>query len=128
MRVDRVSPAPAPAAPRAAPGAGGFAALLDSAGEARAAEAPPAAMLAGGIFAATERDGAVDQQARRHARAMLQALAALQLAVLDGQDGAARAALAGLASQAAQAEDPVLRLILREIGVRAAVELARGNT
>ncbi|MEJ0049131.1 MAG: flagellar assembly protein FliX [Rhodospirillales bacterium] len=37
----------------------------------------------------------------------------------------ARVLLARLAASAPEADDPVLRLILREIGVRAAVELAR---
>ena len=65
---------------------------------------------------------------------MLRALGALQLAMLDsaaahaGGDAeeAARAHLAALAHEAPQAEDPVLRLILREIAARAAAELARG--
>jgi hypothetical protein len=59
---------------------------------------------------------------------MLQALAALQLAVLGGTAAEARARLAELAAQPAEATDPLLRLILREIGARAAVELARGET
>ena len=65
-----------------------------------------------------------DRQARRHGRAMLQALGAMQLSLLDGDDVAVRA-LADLAAQVPEADDPVLRLILQEIGVRAAVELAR---
>ena len=70
-----------------------------------------------------------DKEARRHGRALLQALGAIQLALLDAghedEGGEARAQLARLAAAAAPADDPVLRLILREIGVRAAVELAR---
>ena len=69
----------------------------------------------------------IDRQARRHGRAMLQALGAVQLSMLDGGGDAARAQLAAAAAQAPAAHDPVLRLILREISLRAAVELARGD-
>jgi hypothetical protein len=127
MRIDRISPLASPPAPRRA-AAPGFAALLESPGEAAAAEAAQPAALAAGIFAAAADAEAADSRARRHGKAMLQALAALQLAVLGGSEGAARAKLAELAGQAPQADDPVLRLIMREIGVRAAVELARGGT
>jgi hypothetical protein len=85
------------------------------------------AWLQAGIADALGRE-ARDKQARRHGRAMLQALGAVQLAVLGGDDGQARTALAALACAAEdrhEADDPVLQLILREIGVRAAVELAR---
>jgi hypothetical protein len=76
------------------------------------------------VFART----AQDRRARRHGRAMLQALGAVQLAMLGGDGQQARGALAKLASTAEDvipADDPVLRLVLREIEVRAAVELAR---
>jgi hypothetical protein len=70
-----------------------------------------------------------DKEARRHGRALLQALGAIQLALLGSdlavEGGEAHAQLARLAASAPLADDPVLRLILREIGVRAAVELAR---
>jgi hypothetical protein len=127
MRVDRITPAPALAALRTAPAETGFAALLDSAAGAAAAEAPQAAATAGAIVAAARHADTADRHARRHAKAMLQALAALQLAVLDGEEAEARAQLAALASLPAEADDPVLRLILREISARAAVELARGE-
>jgi hypothetical protein len=65
-----------------------------------------------------------DRKARRHGRAMLQALGALQVVLLEG-GGPAAEALSHLAADVPEADDPVLRLILREIGVRAAVELAR---
>jgi hypothetical protein len=67
---------------------------------------------------------AADRKARRHGRAMLRALGALQVSLLDGTATEAQA-LAQLAAGAPEADDPILRLILREIGVRAAVELAR---
>jgi hypothetical protein len=128
MRVDRVSPPPARPATRTGRGAPGFASLLNSTASATPPEAVQALAQAAD-FAATAFDpGSADRQARRHARAMLQALAALQRAVLGGAPGEARAQLAALADQPAQADDPVLRLILREIGARAAVELARGET
>jgi len=138
MGVDRVSPgvpglaqgvAPRGApglAPGPSPGAPGFADLL----------APAAPQTAGATQAATpcalafdeaDRRAASDRQARRHGRDMLQALGALQLAMLGGGEAAARAQLAGLAEAAPAAHDPVLRLILREISLRAAVELARGG-
>jgi hypothetical protein len=70
-----------------------------------------------------------DKEARRHGRALLRALGAIQLALLGSgqadEGGEAHTQLARLAATAPQADDPVLRLILREIGVRAAVELAR---
>ncbi len=94
-----------------------------------AAEAPSGVMAptAAGqtAYAAAYQAEMADREARRHGRAMLQALAALQMAVLDGSAAEARGSLAALAGRAAQAHDPVLRLILREIGVRAAVELGR---
>lgn len=68
-----------------------------------------------------------DRAARRHGHAVLDALASLQLARLrpGGPGGEARATLAALACGGADAADPALRLILREIALRAAVELAR---
>jgi hypothetical protein len=135
MRVDRISPPPPK--PRAAAGrsAAGFATMLESAAGAAAAPAPeePApspetAALAAEIYAAGAQAEAVDQQARRHGRAMLQAMAALQTAMLGGGEAQARAHLARLAAQTTPADDPILRLILREIGLRAAVELARLTT
>jgi hypothetical protein len=128
MRVDRVSAPPARPATRPASGAAGFAGLLEDAAPAAAAAPPHALPPVADILAAEADAGVADRQARRHARAMLQALAALQLAVLGGTAAEARARLAELAAQPAEATDPLLRLILREIGARAAVELARGET
>jgi hypothetical protein len=56
---------------------------------------------------------------------MLRALRDLQAALLSGPQDAASATLANLAAQMPETDDPVLRQILREIGARAAVELAR---
>ena len=128
-------------APTADPAGGAFAALLpsDAATPAAAARAngstQAAAALGGmawieaGVAEALARD-AQDREARRHGKAMLQALGAVQHAMLGGDDDQARSALAALANTAQdghEADDPVLKLILREIGVRAAVALARGD-
>jgi hypothetical protein len=141
MGVDRVGPRTGPAAPDGAATPrddNAFAAFLpppDTPHAAPAGAPPPAATLSGlacleaGIADALARQ-ARDKQARRHGRAMLQALGAVQLALLAGDDGQARAALAALAATAIaghEADDPVLQLILREIAVRAAVELARDD-
>ncbi len=137
--VDRVGPRGFPASssdPSAPRDDGGFASLLPGAGApapgAASGTTPPAtlsgvAWLQAGVADALARE-ARDKEARRHGRAMLQALGAVQLAVLGGDDGQARCALAALACTAGgkhEADDPVLQLILREIEVRAAIELAR---
>jgi len=72
-----------------------------------------------------DEDEVLDRQARRHGKAMLEALAGLQMAVLGGDAGSGRARLVELSKAPPEAADPVLRLILREINIRAAVELAR---
>jgi hypothetical protein len=128
MRVDRLSAPQARPAARTPRGGTGFAALIDEAVAAAPAEAPQALAPAADSVAAGPDAATADRQARGHARAMLQALAALQQAVLGGPADAAIAHLAELAGQPAEANDPVLRLILREIGARAAVELARFET
>jgi hypothetical protein len=122
----------APAAPaRPARGTAGFGALLDTPDEVRAqgeAEATAAVTLPMSYDIAHDAVRA-DRDARRHGRALLHALGAMQLALLGSGDsdeaGEATAQLARLAASEPAADDPVLRLILREIGVRAAVELAR---
>jgi hypothetical protein len=113
-------------------GAAAFAALLAQETTEAAEVVPPEAV--GGV----PRRGEVvnDRTARRHGRAMLHALGALQLALLlpptpdpeADREEDARAHLADLARRMPAAEDPVLRLILREISVRAAVELARSDS
>jgi hypothetical protein len=137
--IDRVGAGGFPTAPSEATAPrddGGFAALLAGNGAVAAGPAvgaAPSATLSGvawlqaGVADALARE-ARDKEARRHGRAMLQALGKVQLAVLGGDDGQARCALAALACTAGskhEADDPVLQLILREIAVRAAVELAR---
>ncbi|MFQ3622898.1 MAG: flagellar assembly protein FliX [Acetobacteraceae bacterium] len=73
-------------------------------------------------IAAGERDA----RARAQAEAILDELAALQLGLLAGRLPEARIrALAALAHAGERAADPALAAIAAEIGVRAAVELAR---
>ncbi len=141
MPIDRVrgpgdAPAPGPQRPAGAQDDGGFSAMLSPRAAAAASEAGAAPALSAmalvqagvdDVFART----AQDRRARRHGRAMLQALGAVQLAMLGGDGQQARGALAKLASTAGDvipADDPVLRLVLREIEVRAAVELARAES
>jgi hypothetical protein len=138
MQVERVRPGATPVATRKAAAADGFSQLLETrpeggavedAGGASAAAAPGAPVAAAPLSGLMSYEQACervqsDRNARRHGRAMLQALRALQVVVLEDGDTAA-AALSHLAADIPEADDPVLRLILREIGVRAAVELAR---
>ena len=117
---------PAPAAPRSAAASGGF-----TVGSAPAATPPAAAPLARPasvdamlllqeVADAPERD----RQARRHGRALLDALAQLQLALL-GDSEPALSRLAALASHSPQASDPALQAILASIALRTQIELAR---
>lgn len=116
--------APASAEPEAG------APLTDSAGLASltallSAQSTEALAQADGMLGGLDEDEVRDRQARRHGKAMLEALAGLQLGMLDGNPTPILAQLAELAKAAPEAADPVLRLILREINIRAAVELAR---
>ncbi|WP_439579831.1 flagellar assembly protein FliX [Elioraea sp.] len=70
--------------------------------------------------------GERDARSRRRAEGMLEELAALQLGLLGGRLPRRRLeALAALAAEPEVAADPRLAGIAAEIGVRAAVELAR---
>ncbi len=88
-----------------------------------AAASPLDAMLALQEQAA---DATKDRQARQHGQALLQALAALQHAMLEG--GAETESLQRLASLSAAcpaATDPALASIVAGLSLRAQVELAR---
>lgn len=131
MRIDRLRPAPAAATSRPARAGGQFTELLDSP---QATESPVNVMPASPLTLKMTYEAAcdavsADREARRHGRALLRALGAVQLALLvphnEDESGEARAQLARLAATAPSADDPALRLILREIAVRAAIELAR---
>ena len=115
---------------------GGFASMIAPERDtAAAAETAPAGNLAGIAWLQSNvadvfTRAAQDRDARRHGRALLHALAGLQRAALEGEGEHTHAALTALARTVDdhhQADDPVLCLILREIAVRAAVELARAE-
>ena len=133
MRVDRLRPGEPTSPVRVGRGTGRFAALVGSPPEAETASGvlPSAPVGMPMSYDAASDAVSADKEARRHGRALLQALGAIQLALLgadqEDEGGKAHAQLARLAASAPQADDPVLRLILREIGVRAAVELARAD-
>jgi hypothetical protein len=82
-----------------------------------------------GLHAGAEEMGGEapeDREARRHGHDLLDALAALQRAVLTGgDDAAALERLAGLAATVPHAADARLAAMVSAIVVRAKVELAR---
>ena len=74
----------------------------------------------------TDAAPARDRQARRHGRAMLDALARLQHALLGGgDDPAALDQLAALLEHCPEASDPELRATVAAVALRVHVELAR---
>ena len=116
---------PAPSKDRT--GTGGFAV---AAGSPAATAALSAAAPLDGLLLLQEADNAParDRRARKHGRAVLDALARLQLALLGGDpDSAALRTLAALLEQAPAADDPALRTMLGAIALRAEVELARAG-
>jgi hypothetical protein len=66
-----------------------------------------------------------DAAAQRRGQAILQELAGLQLALLDGPADPSRLSRLALLAEGEAGADPVLREILGEIILRARVELAR---
>ena len=81
-----------------------------------------------GLLLLQEVEGAPerDRRARKHGRAMLDALSRLQLGLLDADGGAdALANLSALAEHCPEAADPGLRDLLGAVSLRARVELAR---
>ena len=89
-----------------------------------------ACLLAAASMAGSTADSAAqaDSQAAGHGRALLGALAGLQLAAVSGGGGAqVRQTLADLARALPQAADPRLDEVLRAIAQRAAIELARAG-
>ncbi|MGH7104356.1 MAG: flagellar assembly protein FliX [Acetobacteraceae bacterium] len=91
-------------------------------------ETVPATLL-GAMLALQEAatDRARDRVARRHGEAVLTALMALQVRLLSGpmHGGAALGHLARLVAQLPEAADPVLGVLIRDVALRAEVELAR---
>lgn len=132
MRVEGVRPERAAAARPGRKTAAGFEGLLTPGIEAPATAATAAAASVSAIaLAEAEAPAVADATARQHGGAVLEALGALQLSLLapgpDRPAADARAQLADLAARLPQPADPALGAIMREIGVRAAVELARGT-
>jgi Class II flagellar assembly regulator len=121
----------APGAP-ARPGAAGFVVDIGLDRAARLLAATPAAALDAMLaLQEAEAEATRDRNARRHGRALLDALAELQCALLaesgagDGQDGPVLQRLAGLLEASPGAADPALAGVLRALSLRAQVELAR---
>jgi hypothetical protein len=84
-----------------------------------------------GLLALQEADAPVlrDRRAQRRGQDLLAALAALQRALLAGGDPAdVLGRLASLATDLPSAVDPRLAAVLRAIGLRARVELARDRS
>ena len=129
MLVRNVGSAPIPAANAGRPGPGraGFAVPAGRTA-APATVSAPAALDGLLLLQEVEDAPARDRRARQHGRAMLDALARLQLALLGGHSAAeALAGLAALAGQCPDASDPGLRDLLGSIALRARVELARSD-
>jgi hypothetical protein len=95
---------------------------------ARAGTTATAEILLGNLLSLQEDESGTvqDREARRHGRDMLAELEARQHAMLrDTRDIAALRRLAALAADVPQATDPRLSEAMRQIALRAAVELAR---
>ena len=112
---------------RTAQAAGGFSLSAGTPSGTNAAAAAPVSL---GAMLALQEAGAEparDRAARRHGQAMLQLLAALQRAMLQGEGGdeAELARLASLSAEVPVASDPALRQVVAAIALRASVELAR---
>ena len=129
--VTRVSgPEPIVAAP-SGPMRQGLPAFVVDMGLDRAARTlaatPAAALDAMLALQEAEAEAARDRNARRHGKALLEALAELQRALLAGGDeeGPALQCLAALAADPPDAASPGLAGVLRALSLRAEVELAR---
>ena len=112
---------------RAGVGRPGFAVAANPAARTAALSAPTALdglLLLQEVEDAPERD----RRARKHGRAMLDALGRLQLSLLGGDPATNDLhRLAALAEHCPEAADPVLRGLLGAVALRAQVELARHN-
>ncbi len=136
MKIDRLSTVGTPATRRSARNgstkSGGFAKALALGGE-----APPASAVSGGAALApvdallalqeVSDDPGGRNRGRRHGEALLDHLDDLRLGLLSGgmSPGALERLAAMVASNRDQVDDPRLTLILEEIEIRAAVELAK---
>ncbi len=121
--IGRIGATPVASSARRAAASSGF--TLPGAAAAPAAPATPVAAL--GLLALQEagQDAVRDREARRHGDAMLQALRALQRALLGGGDDLSLRQLEALARGAPPPADPGLAMVQAMILQRTAVELAR---
>jgi hypothetical protein len=121
--------APLGSAGRPAARRGGFSVDGAEAGSAAAATGAPADISLAGLLAlqSDEADELRDRPARQRGQALLNALAALQRAMLAEAGGGREQleALAGLADSVPDAADPRLRAAMDAIMLRVQVELAR---
>jgi hypothetical protein len=105
---------------------GGFGPALgptpEAVGAAATAAAAPAGLLALQETGRVEHDPA---RAGRRAAAMLDDLRGLQLDLLSGGSDPARLARLAALAEGPEAADPALQAVLREVSLRARVELAR---
>jgi hypothetical protein len=99
-------------------------AATDEAAEPAAAQSVALVSLAG---LAPQPDPVADREAAAQGGAMLDALAGLQRALLEGNSAAAGASLATLARTLPGATDPALDAVLQSVALRAAVERARSE-
>lgn len=122
MRIDRLAPGTARPAQRKTV-QGGFH-LPEEAAAGEVGQADAVGMV--GMLGLQENDpGARDRRAARRAEAMLDALAQLQVAMLEGRaDDAALERLA-VEAEGEAAADPALATVMAGIALRARVELAR---
>jgi hypothetical protein len=133
VKIAGFGPAPvsAPRPVRPAVGRSRFSIATDQAGEAgeaRDSGAVDPVSIAPSLLALQETitAGERDARSRRRAEGMLEELVQLQLGLLSGRlSRSSLESLAALAAQPEMAADPRLAGIAAEIGVRAAVELAR---
>jgi hypothetical protein len=102
---------------------------LEEAGAEAAEAAEAAAPLAviGTLTPPDDTGDVTDREAAQQGAALLDAMAGLQQALIDGDPRVARARLAGLAQQTLSAADPRLDQLLQAVAQRAAVELARSE-
>ena len=127
--VEGIGPPRLPIARRENP-RGGFSVGADAAHAPASPQATEAASPAavGSLLALQEQAGdeRENRQSRRRAQELLQLLAALQRALLQGRDDAdSLRNLAALVERLPTAPDPALQSIMQSIALRARVELAR---
>jgi hypothetical protein len=129
VSVGRVSsPAIQTAGARRVAGGSGFAVSTPGTSGATGPAATSATSMDGMLMLQQQvEDGATrDRQARKHGKAMLEGLAALQRELLDGDvDPGTLERLGALTEHCPEAADPGLRATLGAVSLRVQVEIAR---